>query len=68
MDRPCVECESQVTPPSRICDDCLGEQMMARVRKYERVAREHQDGAFNPNFRFLAFDARKEMREMGVSP
>lgn len=70
MQRDCSECETGIAyGTSRRCDDCLGEMLIGRVRKFERLAREHREnGALNPNMRKLAFEGRKEMREMGVRP
>lgn len=68
--QPCVECGEVETHGPYICDDCTGESMMQAVRKYERIAREEaRDGEkWLPNFRKLAFEQRKEMRELGVTP
>lgn len=70
MQRECIECESGTAiVPSVRCNDCIEEMLIERVRKFERLAREHRDGgALTPNMRKLAFEGRKEMREMGFRP
>jgi len=48
-------------------DPCLAQSMMKSVRTMERLAREHREAAFNPNFRKLAYERRKELRELGLA-
>lgn len=63
--RICSECGGTYYLPT--CDPCLAESMLERAQKFERIARERKGGAFNPAYRRLAFDLRKDMRELELA-